>query len=346
MDAAYRRRTAGRGRRTAYQTRRPAQKDGAEGDRRRLIRLLVSLVLFLLVYVGRGVFPGQLEFWQQAMAADVDFKAVFAEFSRAISEGEPVQSAFEALCASMLGGEGEQDGQDPIDPAKITQITAAPIDGLSYISGRGALSPVGAALRGEAPISGALIQNVDTLPPAATTKPDPEPEPSSSAPAQAVTAVAQDHTDDGVKLPSNVSFAYYDLGLEQTAVPVMGAATSNFGYRDHPSTGKNEFHLALDIGAAEGAEIGAFADGVVEYIGESDIFGLYLKINHDNNVSSFYAHCSKLLVQKGDIVTCGQTVALVGHTGDATGPHLHLTIEKDNIRLDPAYYVDLSATGN
>ena len=83
-------------------------------------------------------------------------------------------------------------------------------------------------------------------------------------------------------------------------------------------------------------------DGVVEYIGQSDDFGLYFKITHKNGVSSFYAHCSKLLIQKGDTVTCGQTVALVGETGMATGPHLHLTIEKDKIRLDPAYYVDPS----
>ena len=74
----------------------------------------------------------------------------------------------------------------------------------------------------------------------------------------------------------------------------MGAVTSGFGYRDSPINGKNEFHLALDIGAEEGDEIGAFASGVVEYIGESDEFGNYLKIRHENNVSSFYAHCSKL----------------------------------------------------
>ena len=71
-------------------------------------------------------------------------------------------------------------------------------------------------------------------------------------------------------------------------------------------------------------------------------FGQYLKITHTNGVSSFYAHCSKLLVRKGETVTCGQTVALVGHTGMATGSHLHFTIEKDNVRLDPAYYVELS----
>ena len=46
-------------------------------------------------------------------------------------------------------------------------------------------------------------------------------------------------------------------------------------------------------------------------------------------------------IRKGDKVTCGQTIALVGSTGNVTGSHLHLTLEKDNIRLDPAYYVDL-----
>ena len=106
-------------------------------------------------------------------------------------------------------------------------------------------------------------------------------------------------------------------------------------------TVKTSFIWLWTLGRRRGAEIGAFSSGVVEYIGESDEFGNYLKIRHENNVSSFYAHCSKLLVHKGDEVACGQTVALVGHTGNATGSHLHLTIEKDNIRLDPAYYVEL-----
>ena len=159
---------------------------------------------------------------------------------------------------------------------------------------------------------------------------------------EVVTAVAQEYSPDGVALPSNVSYEYYELGLEKTVCPVTGPVSSTFGYRTNPITQKNEFHLALDIAADEGTEIKAFADGVVEYIGQSDDFGLYFKITHKNGVSSFYAHCSKLLIQKGDTVTCGQTVALVGETGMATGPHLHLTIEKDKIRLDPAYYVDPS----
>ncbi|MDE6260797.1 MAG: M23 family metallopeptidase [Oscillospiraceae bacterium] len=295
---------------------------------------MVSLVLFLLVYIGRGVFPAQLEMWRTAAAANVDFKAVFQQFGSALSQGKPVQGALEMLCVELLGGKVQEE--EPPHSTSFEQnrsvilMSQIPGGGLAYWNEHGIFAGISVPQNRDEPM-------VDEPVPS-------EPEPSEAEPSEAVvvTAMAQEYTDDGVKLPRNVSFAFYELGLSETMVPVSGTATSGFGYRDHPVSGTNEFHLALDIGAAEGTEIGAFADGVVEYIGTSDEFGNYLKINHDNNVSTFYAHCSKLLVHKGDQVTCGQTVALVGQTGNATGPHLHLTIEKDNIRLDPAYYVDLS----
>lgn len=323
MDGVSRRTTAGRGRRTAQKTRRTAAKGGAEGERRRLIQLLVSLALFLLVYIGRGVFPAQMEIWRTAAEANVDFKAAFQRFGTALSQGEPVQGVLEALCVTLLGGTAVEEPPPSEPPAaelpqELPMLSQMPRGGLDYLSEHGILEGV------------ELPQKED------------EPAPVPSVGPAVVTAVAQAYTEDGVKLPRNVSLAFYELGLSETAVPVNGTATSGFGYRDSPINGKNEFHLALDIGAEEGEEIGAFAAGTVEYIGKSDEFGNYLKISHENNVSSFYAHCSKLLVRKGDQVACGQTVALVGHTGNATGSHLHLTIEKDNIRLDPAYYVDLS----
>lgn len=329
MDGASKR-AAARGRRPAQRTRRSAQNGGAEGERRRLIQLAVSLALFLLVYIGRGVFPAQLEVWRTVTAANVDFKAAFQRFSGDLSRGEPVVDALEALCVTLMGGELEEEpspapslpGDKVQMPVRLSQTSRM---GLDYLNEHGVLAKASFSSKGDEPA-------------------EPEPESAPPEPSQPalVTAMAQEYTEDGVKLPRNVSLAFYELGLSETAVPVNGTATSGFGYRDSPINGKNEFHLALDIGAKEGTEIGAFAAGTVEYIGASDEFGNYLKINHENNVSSFYAHCSKLLVHKGDQVTCGQTVALVGHTGNATGSHLHLTIEKDNIRLDPAYYVDLS----
>lgn len=321
-------RTAGGGRRPAQRARRQTQNSGADQDRLRLIQLAVSLALFLLVYIGRGIFPAQLEAWQAAASANVDFRAAFQRFGSALSQGEPVRGALETLCYTLLGGEVEQEPPPPpVDdgPAYPTGLLSnAPGGGLGYLSSHGILAGTGSAEKEDEP--------------APSASPSVPPEPTVPV---LETAVAQEYTEDGVKLPRNVSMAFYELGLSETAVPVMGAATSGFGYRDSPIDGENEFHLALDIGAEEGTEIGAFSSGVVEYIGESDEFGKYLKIRHENNVSSFYAHCSKLLVHKGDHVDCGQTVALVGHTGNATGSHLHLTIEKDNIRLDPSYYVEL-----
>lgn len=331
VDTTYGRRAAGGSRGAVRRTRRPAQQKGAQGDRRRLAQLLVSLALFLLVYIGRGVFPAQFEAWRSAMSADVDFTAAFQEFGRAVADGSPLKDSLEALCVRIFGGEPVPDNpspQQPEMPQRIVRLDQTPGAGRAYLNTHGVMAgrPAGGAADDPAPPSA-----VPSEPPATQA-----PEPTQPA---LVTATAQEYTDDGVKLPSNVSFAFYELGLPKTVDPVTGPVTSTFGYRDSPVNGKNEFHLALDIGAAEGTEIGAFADGVVAYIGESDEFGLYLKITHANNVSSFYAHCSRLLVHKGDEVTCGQTVALVGETGNATGPHLHLTIEKDNIRLDPAYYV-------
>lgn len=334
MEGASRRAAGGRARRKPVRRAGRPDRDGSGGDRRRLIQLAASLALFLLVYIGRGVFPAQLELWRSAAAVNVDFQAAFQQFGAALSQGKPMRETLEALCVRLLGGEvqEEEPAQTPIpargEPRTVALLSQTSGGGLYYLREQGLFPGAGPSQSEETP-----------------DKDEPGPtQPDSSEPSEpaVVTAVAQEYTSDGVKLPRNVSFAFYELGLSETAVPVNGTATSGFGFREHPISGNNEFHLAMDIGAAEGEKIGAFSSGTVEYIGQSDEFGNYLKIRHENNVSSFYAHCSKLLVHKGDEVACGQTVALVGHTGNATGPHLHLTIEKDNIRLDPAYYVDLS----
>ncbi len=321
MESAAKKLTAGR-RQMAREKRR---RTG--GERRRLAQLAVSLLLFLLVFVGRGAFPARLREWKAAMAADTDFKAAFQQFGTELKSDAPFGQAVRTLFASLTGRESDAPEPQPApdQPAELPEVV----------------------LLGETARGGLAWLNAHSFTGTRTVRPDPaEPEPAaeqpSSMPQAVVTAVAQAYDENGVALPSNVSFQYYELGLERTAVPVHGAVTSNFEYRTSPITGKREFHLAMDIAADEGAKIGAFSDGTVRYIGESDEFGQYLMIDHANGVSTFYAHCSKLLVRKGERVACGQTVALVGHTGKATGSHLHLTILKDNIRLDPAYYVDPS----
>lgn len=327
MDAGVRRRTAPvRGRRT-----KPAKQDGGSTTRWG-IQLLVSGMLFLLVFIGRGVFPGQAQVVGQLLQEDMNVGQWAQQAALWVDEVFPQAQWLSGLLASQAQG-----AQVPAQQ-QVTLLSQQRNLAQEYPSIQGVAQ--GIQSQGEEGKGAAEPEPTPTPTPQPTPAPTPEPTPQPTP--EIVTAVAQEYSPDGVKLPSNVSYERYELGLSETVCPVMGPVTSTFGYRTNPITQKHEFHLALDIAADEGTEIKAFADGEVEYIGQSDDFGLYFKIRHTNGVSTFYAHCSKLLIQQGDQVTCGQTVALVGETGMATGPHLHLTVEKDNIRLDPAYYVDPS----
>lgn len=114
-----------------------------------------------------------------------------------------------------------------------------------------------------------------------------------------------------------------------------GRITSSYGYRTNPVTGVYKMHGGLDIGASSGAGIYALLDGTVQKSTKSDSYGNYVLIKHGNGYSTLYAHCSKLLVEKGQTVKAGEKIALVGATGNATGPHLHIEIRKNGQKLDP-----------
>ena len=166
----------------------------------------------------------------------------------------------------------------------------------------------------------------------------PEPEP---GPGQEDTPEVIIMPYDGPELPEEASMDKYDLHLEETVAPVTAAMTSNFGWRQDPFGEGQSFHHGLDMGVPTGTAVLAFSGGTVEYIGESDIYGQYLQIDHGNGVKSFYAHCSKLCVQQGQKVEAGEKVAESGETGNATGPHLHLELKWNGIYLNPAYYIEL-----
>ena len=64
-----------------------------------------------------------------------------------------------------------------------------------------------------------------------------------------------------------------------------------------------------------------------------------VKVSHGNGVETWYAHCSKLYVSKGQAVSAGDTIAAVGSTGNSTGPHLHFEIRVDGKTLNPQKYI-------
>ena len=119
--------------------------------------------------------------------------------------------------------------------------------------------------------------------------------------------------------------------------PVRGPITSDYGYRF--IFGETNFHRGVDIAAPSGTAINAAADGVVTFAGEKGTYGNLVIVSHQNGFMTYYAHCSKLLVDVGETVTQGQPVAAVGSTGRSTGPHLHFEVRYQNSPIDPLLYL-------
>lgn len=119
--------------------------------------------------------------------------------------------------------------------------------------------------------------------------------------------------------------------------PVEGRVTSAFGYRIHPITKQLGFHRGMDIAAGEGTRIAAAYPGMVQEVGFSEGDGNFIKIAHANGLETTYCHCSEILAQEGVVVRAGETIALVGATGMATGPHLHIEVRLDGVLHNPAW---------
>lgn len=121
--------------------------------------------------------------------------------------------------------------------------------------------------------------------------------------------------------------------------PVKGWLSSKFGYRLSPFTSEREFHQGIDVATRIGATIIAPANGIVSYTGWEAGYGKVLKIKHGYGMVTKYAHLHKILVQKGEHVSRGEKIALVGDTGQTTGPHLHYEVQVDGVAVNPLAYI-------
>ncbi|MFQ5546989.1 MAG: M23 family metallopeptidase [Woeseia sp.] len=118
-----------------------------------------------------------------------------------------------------------------------------------------------------------------------------------------------------------------------------GWMSSYFGRRTDPFTGKPANHKGVDFAGKLGSEIIAVADGVVTWSSQRYGFGKLVEINHGNGYSTRYAHNSENLVSVGQEVRKGQTVALMGDTGRATGPNLHFEVLHRGNRVNPVKFI-------
>lgn len=113
--------------------------------------------------------------------------------------------------------------------------------------------------------------------------------------------------------------------------------TSSYGMRRHPILGFTRMHQGVDFAAREGAPVLAAADGIVTQAGPAGGYGNLLRIRHAGGWATGYAHLSSFApsIAPGARVTRGEVIAFVGHTGLATGPHLHFEVSLAGIKLDP-----------
>ena len=116
--------------------------------------------------------------------------------------------------------------------------------------------------------------------------------------------------------------------------------TSEFGYRIDPFNGSTKYHNGMDIAVPIGTPIYAAAGGTVISSKKLNTgYGHYIVINHGGQLTTLYAHCSKLFVSEGDTVKRGDKIAEVGTTGRSTGPHLHFEAQVSGTLVDPRDYL-------
>ncbi len=146
---------------------------------------------------------------------------------------------------------------------------------------------------------------------------------------------------DNLSVLEGISFEEYHISSKYIKPLDDYTISSPFGYREDPISGGNGVHTGIDLASAAGNRIKASNSGKVVKAEYSDGYGYYVLLAHDDGFNTLYAHCSELKCSAGDIVEQGDTVALVGSTGNSTGNHLHFEIRRNGVKLNPSYAVEL-----
>jgi len=142
---------------------------------------------------------------------------------------------------------------------------------------------------------------------------------------------------------TNGHVAYYNdkgYGAQKALMrtPINGARlSSGFGKRRHPILKYSKMHTGVDFAAPSGTPIYAAGDGVLDYAGRKGGYGKFIRIRHNSEYQTAYAHMRafKKGMHKGKRVKQGQVIGYVGTTGRSTGPHLHYEIIRNGGKVNP-----------
>lgn len=149
------------------------------------------------------------------------------------------------------------------------------------------------------------------------------------------TAIKEKKTEKNIKIAKNSN----SNNSIFTVKPISGVITSRYGHRSSPGGIGSTNHKGMDISAKAGTTIKAAATGTVKFAGYKGSLGNLVIIESEKGIETYYGHCSKIYVKKGQKVTAGDKIAAVGQTGAATGPHLHLEIHVNEKVINPQKYL-------
>lgn len=121
--------------------------------------------------------------------------------------------------------------------------------------------------------------------------------------------------------------------------PMPTKISSRYGRRIDPINHKKAFHAGIDFKGRTGDKVRSTGDGIVKRSVYNGGFGNCILLSHGNGYDTLYAHLSKRLVKRGDKVSRGQVIGLVGNTGRSTGSHLHYEVHYHSKTVDPMKFL-------
>ena len=305
------------------------------------VKIIIAAIMFFVITVLKLAFPAVASEMKSVIVpqiqVDTNFREAMIDLGERITGNDGIVSALGQFYRKIPITETNEDDGGGEQMEISSAVLAEPGKDKVFLQNapRPATTPA-PGLGSETEFPGALSPESA---PEAIPELTPEPTPEVTVQPEVITVFLESQSEyAGYEKPNNVTYEMPEIPFEYTC-PAGGFNSSGFGFRRHPLEEKIKFHYGTDIAAYYGTDIQAFGDGTVLVAGNSDSYGRYIIIGHADGFSTLYAHCSVLFVESGDSVEKEQVIAQVGDTGVVTGAHLHFELLRDNIYINPEYYI-------
>lgn len=142
----------------------------------------------------------------------------------------------------------------------------------------------------------------------------------------------------------------FDQAVRKKLLPTMMPIdapfnASGFGWRIDPFSGQQAMHEGIDFIADVGTPVVVAAGGVIRFAGVHPQYGNMIDVDHGNDLTTRYAHLSKILVREGEVVQRGRHIADSGSSGRSTGPHLHFEVRFRGVAQNPTRFLLAGRSG-